>query len=222
MSQQPQSQSARVTGIDVSHYQGSIEWAQVKNAGVGFAFAKATEGAGDVDPLFASHWNLMKEVGLVRGAYHFFHASQDAVAQANHFTQTVRLEAGDLPPVIDLELNDGVGNSQLVAGVRAWLETVEAATNRTPIIYTMSSFWNAHMTNEFGGYPLWIAHYNVEPQPLPSGWTNWTFWQYSQSLAISGVHGNVDHDYFNGSAAALQTFIAQSVKSAAPSGSSPA
>jgi lysozyme len=198
--------SSRLTGIDVSHYQGTVNWGAVKAAGCSFAFAKATEGTGVGDSLFTQNWQGMKAAGLARGAYHFFHASQNAAAQASHFLATVQLSAGDLPPVIDVEISDNAANSAIVQGVQTWLDAVEQATGVTPIIYTGTAFWNAHLNNGFGRYPLWIAHYTgaPTPAPLPNGWADWTFWQYSQSLAINGVHGAADHDYFNGAPADLQ------------------
>ncbi len=79
------------------------------------------------------------------------------------------------------------------------------------VIYTATAFWNAHLDNGFGRYPLWIAHYTgaATPAPLPEGWTDWTFWQYSQSLTINGVNGPADHDYFDGAAADLQALTAK-------------
>jgi lysozyme len=198
---------SRLTGIDVSHYQGQIDWDAVKAAGCAFAFAKATEGAGVTDPYFAANWTGMQAAGLVRGAYHFFHPAQDASQQAAHFLATVQLKPTDLPPVIDVEVNDGVANEAVVQGVQTWLDAVEQATGVAPIIYTAAYFWNAHLNAGFGRYPLWIAHYTsaATPAPLPEGWTGWTFWQYSQSLAIDGVNGAADHDYFNGGVGDLRT-----------------
>lgn len=198
---------SRLTGIDVSHYQGAVNWGAVKAAGCAFAFAKATEGTGIVDSEFAANWSGMKAAGLARGAYHFFHASEDAAEQASHFLATVRLQPGDLPPVIDVEVSDGVENSVIVSGVQTWLDAVEQSAGVVPIIYTAAAFWNAHLDGGFGRYPLWIAHYTSAsaPNPLPEGWTQWTFWQYSQSLTISGVSGAADHDYFNGTTADLRT-----------------
>src|ERR1051325_5574980 len=191
---------SRLTGIDVSHYQGQVNWASVKAAGCAFAFAKATEGAGVTDLYFAANWSGMKSAGLLRGAYHFYRAEQSAADQAAHFLSVVQLETGDLPPVLDIEVNDGVTGQALVGGVQRWLDAVEPAAGVTPIIYTATSFWNAHFNNQFSDYPLWIAHYTnaPTPAPLPEGWTVWTFWQYSQSLAVSGVNGAADHNYFNG------------------------
>ncbi|HEX8633279.1 MAG TPA: GH25 family lysozyme [Pyrinomonadaceae bacterium] len=196
-------QATRLTGIDVSHYQGTVNWPQVKDAGCAFAFAKATEST-STDPQFAANWSGMKSAGLVRGAYHFFRAAQNALAQADHFLQVVQLEPGDLPPVIDIELNDGVTGGALIAGVGNWIDTVAEAMGTTPIIYTNTSFWNEYMNDGFGKFPLWLAHYGSAPQPLPHGWPDWTFWQYSQSLTIPGVGGASDHNYFNGAPGDLQ------------------
>jgi len=195
---------SRLTGIDVSHYQGRVNWDAVKGAGCAFAFAKATEGAGVTDPFFAANWAGMKAAGLLRGAYHFFRPEQDAARQAAHFLSAVQFQPGDLPPVLDVEVNDGVTGSALVGGVQTWLDAVEPAAGVTPVIYTAASFWNAHFNDQFGQYPLWLAHYAPAPAPLPHGWTDWTFWQYSQSLRVEGVNGSADHDYFNGSPADLQ------------------
>ncbi|MCA1567216.1 MAG: glycoside hydrolase family 25 protein [Acidobacteria bacterium] len=197
-------QTNYLTGIDVSHYQGAVNWREVKGAGCAFAFAKATESTSIVDPEFAANWSGMKSVGLVRGAYHFFRPEQNAVEQANHFLQVVQLEPGDLPPVIDIELNDGVMGGALIAGVGNWIDTVAQATGMTPMIYTATYFWNEYMNDGFGKFPLWLAHYSSAPEPLPKGWANWTFWQYSQSLSIPGVSGAADHNRFDGAQSDLQ------------------
>jgi lysozyme len=200
---------SRLTGIDVSHYQGHVTWEAVKGAGCAFAFAKATEGAGVTDPFFATNWAGMKAAGLMRGAYHFYRAEQDAAQQAAHFLSVVQTQPGDLPPVLDIETGDGVTGGALVGGVQTWLDAVEPAAGVTPIIYTNASFWNAQFNDQFGRYPLWIAHYGPSPSPLPRGWTDWTFWQYSQSLHINGVGGAADHDYFNGTPDDLQALAAK-------------
>src|SRR5262245_43937892 len=95
-------------GIDVSHYDGAIDWAAVKASGQAFAVAKSTEGTSYVDPTFATNWAAMKQHGVVRSAYHFFHANLDPIAEADHFLKIMGpLEPGDLPPVLDLEVDDG-------------------------------------------------------------------------------------------------------------------
>ena len=112
--QAPSEETVTYEGIDVSSYQGSVDWAQVKGAGLVFAFAKATQGTSQVDPEFATNWSGMRAAGLVCGAYHFLDADQDPTAQAEHFLATVKLEAGDLPPVLDIEVTQGMAVEGLI------------------------------------------------------------------------------------------------------------
>ena len=194
--------SAHLSGIDVSKWQGVVNWKEVQQAGVAFAFARATYGTSEIDSSFAANWQGMKDAGLTRGAYHFFLAAEDPAQQAEFFLRTVgSLDADDLPPVIDVEADSGT-SPNLVANVQTWLSAVEKALGRTPIIYTAPSYWNANMNSDFGNYPLWVAEYGVTQPKAVNGWTNWTFWQYSESGKVSGVNGNVDLDYFNGASLA--------------------
>jgi lysozyme len=144
--------------------------------------------------------------GLLRGAYHFFHADQDAAAQANHYLQVVKIGPGDLPPVIDIEVTSNASNAAIVSGVKTWLEIVQQGTGLTPMIYSVASFWNAHLNDNFGNYPLWVAHYGVPSPKIPEGWTNWNLWQYSQSGTVNGIVGSVDMNYFNGTIDQLNQF----------------
>jgi len=195
-----------VQGIDVSHFQGNVDWRRVKNAGVAFAFAKATDGTAFVDPAFEGNWSGIKAAGLIRGAYHFFRADQDPVVQANHFLQITKIASGDMPPVIDVEITSNSDDATLVDGVNAWLDTIAQETGVKPMIYTLASFCNAHLNNQFGSYPLWVANYGVTSPKLPAGWANWNFWQHSQGGTIDGVTGNVDLNYFNGTLPDLVAF----------------
>src|SRR5882724_10053984 len=209
----PANGSTTLPGIDVSHYQGTIDWGKVKSAGMAYAYTKATESTGSTDSQFAVNWPAIKSAGLLRGAYHFFHADQDATAQANHFLQVVAPSSGDLPPVIDIESTSNASSSAIVSGVKTWLDVVQQSTGIVPMIYTVASFWNANLNSSFGNYPLWIANYGVSSPKLPTGWSNWNFWQYSQSGTVSGITGNVDMDYFNGS---MNQLIAFAGSGAAP------
>ena len=187
-----------VQGIDVSHFQGDVDWQQVARAGMSFAFAKATEGITYTDPRFAANWAGIQAAGLLRGAYHFFEANDDAAAQAQHFLATVQLAAGDLPPVLDVETTAGMSNSQIWSGVSTWLQLVEQETGRQPLLYTAPGFWNAHQPDlALTRYPLWLADYATQPT-LPTGWTSWLFWQHSQTGSVAGVTGAVDLDLFSG------------------------
>lgn len=192
-----------VQGIDVSHYQGVVDWQKVADAGMAFAFAKATDGITYTDPEFATNWSGMHAVGLLRGAYHFFEPNDDATSQAQHFLATVQLAAGDLPPVLDVETTGGVANAQIWSGVSTWLQVVEKETGRQPLIYTAPGFWNGHQPDlALTKYPLWLADYASQPT-LPTGWTSWLFWQSSQTGTVAGVTGSVDLDTFSGTIAQL-------------------
>jgi lysozyme len=192
-----------VSGLDVSHYNGSIDWASVANAGIVFAYAKATEGTASQDTHFQANYTAMQQNNILRGAYHFFRPSLDGQAQADNFLKFVTaLEQGDLPPALDVEVSDGQAPHVIISRVQQWLDTVEAALGRTPLIYTARGFWSANLAGSpaFGRYPLWVAHYTNNPSPnLPPGFLNYTFWQYSEAGHISGITGSVDLDKFNGS-----------------------
>ena len=113
-------------GIDVSVYQGTIDWAQVAASGRAFAFVKATDGSSTVDSKFARNWSESKKNGLIRGAYHFFRAAQDATAQANLVVNTIgMLQPGDLPVVIDVELAGGQSAADILASIHTWVDIVE-------------------------------------------------------------------------------------------------
>ena len=200
--------SGPLPGIDVSHWQGEIGWDAVADGGVEFAFIKATEGGDYTDPRFTANWAGARRAGALRGAYHFFRPQTDAMAQAAHFLRTVPLAPGDLPPVLDVEVTDGRSLDAVAAGVRTWLQEVERATGRRPILYTRASFWTAQMGEGFGGYPLWVAHYGVASPNVPAGWSGWTFWQHSDAGRVEGISGGVDLDWFNGDREALEAFVA--------------
>ena len=188
----------RYPGIDVSHYQGVIDWAKVKNAGLKFAFTKATQGKSEVDPTFHTNWAEIKTAGLVRGAYHFFNPDIDAAAQADHFIATVQLEPGDLPPVLDIEVTDGVTQAGIEDGIRVWLEKIAEVYGVQPIIYSALPFVKTVWAEGFSMYPLWIAD-DTRSTPAPPGDSEtWTFWQYTQKGAIPGLNGDVDRDIYQG------------------------
>lgn len=194
-----------LAGIDVSQWQGAVNWQSVKQAGV--AFARATYGSTLIDPQFSANRQGMRAAGVIGGAYHFFVTADDPAQQANLFIKAVgSLEGGDLPPVLDVEAESGTGGD-LVSGVQTWLNLVEQGLGRRPMIYTAPSFWNEYLTGGFGSYPLWVAEYGVSaPKPV-NGWSAWTFWQHSSTGSVAGIEGSVDLDYFNGSLNDLEAFI---------------
>jgi len=196
-----------IAGIDLSHHNGSVDFSKLLAAGLAFAFVKATEGGFTKDPLYAANYSGLKENQILRGAYHFFYPQLDAQAQASNFLSVVtQLNAGDLPPVLDVEVSGEQSPSVIAAAVQQWLDAVQQNLGRTPIIYTAAGFWNAALggTTSFAGYPLWVAEYTSNSSPLlPTGFADYVFWQHSQSGSVPGIAGNVDLDQFNGSIAAL-------------------
>lgn len=190
-----------IHGIDVSKYQDMIVWEEVKNMKVkniqlGFAFIKATEGIGNTDPQFGRNWKKSRINGIVRGAYHFFIASKDGKMQAENFIDKVELEAGDFPPVLDIEQLNGTSATEIRKEAKEWLDIVENYYHVKPIIYTNVDFYNRNLGREFDSYPLWIAHY-YQPQE-PSISRGWLFWQHSDEGRVNGITTPVDFNVFNG------------------------
>jgi len=195
-------------GIDVSHWQGQINWKSVAQAGKRFAIMKATESTNFVDDTFEPNWKGAKDNGILRGAYHFFRPRVDARKQAEFFLETVEFSEGDLPPSLDLEDSGNMNAASIIPRVKIWMDTVREATGVDPILYSGVSFLNTFLTVSLGNPPqwaqkhtLWIANY-LSPearQPnLPSGWKKWDIWQHSASGRVNGINGNVDLDWFNG------------------------
>jgi lysozyme len=196
-------------GVDVSTYQGTIAWAQVKAAKIDFAFARISDGTTHPDAQFASNWQGMKSAGLVRGAYQYFRASQDAAGQANLVVSSLAtaggLLPGDLPVVLDLETADGQSESTIEAHVQTWLVAVAAQTGRAPIVYTSLGTYPV-TTSAFASYPLWVADWTTACPAMPNGWSDWKFWQYSDTGSVPGISGAVDLDEFDGTLADLTSF----------------
>jgi lysozyme len=192
-------------GIDVSHIQGVIDWEAVAGdaSNIKFAYVKATEGTSFIDPEFSVNYAALESVGIKRGAYHFFHPSDPIPAQVQNFLKVLGdMQQGDLPPVLDVEVSNGLSPDSVADNILQWLEQVKNALNCTPLIYTSSGFWNGSVgTNSlFATYPLWIAEYTMRAAPiLPQGASDYAFWQYSSTGSINGIQVPVDLDYFNGS-----------------------
>jgi lysozyme len=206
-----------MSGIDVSHYQNKVDWKNVQKAGIVFAFIKASEGATSADPLFDRHWNSARQNKILRGAYHFFRPQSDPLAQAELFLDAICDDPGELPPTLDLEALGNVSPDRAISNARRWMNIVEEQLNRKPILYTGSAFFRISLANcnAFADNPLWIAHYTSRSRPLlPSAWSNWTFWQFSQNGRVPGINGNVDLNAFNGSLPELETLCSVSKNSA--------
>lgn len=206
-----------VQGMDVSHYDGTIDWAKAKASGIEFAFIKATQNTTFVDPEFATNWKGAGAAGVIRGAYHFFQPEVDAVAQADFFVATAGVPArGDLPLALDLEVTDMVAGATVAADARTFLARVQEKTGRVPVVYTSASFWmtmGSPAATGFADVALWDANWTTSCPTIPPAWKTWTFWQNSSTGTVPGISGsgNVDLDQFNGSLAALQDYVAPPV-----------
>ena len=197
-----------VEGIDVSSWQGHIDWNAVAHAGIRFAIVRIGDGTyHDAD--FAANWSGARNAGLIRGAYLFFEPRTDAITQANIAISAVgHLGPNDLPVTLDVEApSPGVSPAQYAAAIQTWVDHVTAGTGRAPMIYTGRYYWDPYVASSaFNHLPLWHAQYTSASCPnIDDRWHNWTMWQYTSSGSVAGIGGNVDRDRFNGTYAQLQT-----------------
>jgi uncharacterized protein (TIGR03382 family) len=197
-----------VDGIDVSYWQGTIDWDRVAAAGVRYAYIRASVGL-ENDTIFPRNWPESKRVGILRGAYHYFKPELDVDRQAQLMIDAMRaLEPDDLPPVLDIEHTGGVGAAEIVSRARRWVDLVEAATGRQVMVYTGKYWWqdNTGASPEFVDHPLWVPQYGPSCPDLPDPWTEWLFFQTSNTGRVDGISGDVDLDLFNGDMDALRAF----------------
>jgi lysozyme len=202
---------AVVKGVDVSVYQGNVDWPTVKAAGIDFAIARISDGT-YMDTKFDQNWSGIKNAGMVRGAYQFFEPGGDPVQQANIVIQKVgTLGVGDLPVTLDVEVSGGQSAATVVSHIQTWVDHVTAGTGKTPMIYTSPGLWSSLTggSTAFGNLPLWVANWGVTCPSMPSGWSNWAFWQNSDSGHVNGIPATVDLDEYNGDLGALQKFAGQ-------------
>lgn len=204
--------TTRSIGIDVSGYQGNVDWAGQWKFGIRFAYVKATEGTYYTSSYFAQQYNGSYNVGMIRGAYHFGIPNESAVAQADFFTSHGGRWSADgktLPPALDIEYNPygatcyGLTQSAMVGWLQAFANEVRKKAGRYPVIYTTTNWWSQCTGNSAAlakTDPIWIANWSSSPGALPAGWKAWKFWQYSTG------GGSLDHDTFNGGWTALKAF----------------
>ena len=192
-----------IHGIDISHYQGKIDWEQLKNAmikgcPVRFVIIKSTEGSSRLDENFRENFNQARDFGFIRGVYHFWSNKSTAREQAYYFLDQVHLTDGDLPPVLDIEhkpADKSVEDFQ--RDVLTWLHIVEDKYHAKPIIYTYYKFKEQYLSAPvFEDYPYWIAHYYVDKVQYKG---KWKFWQHTDVGKLPGIKGYVDFNIYNGS-----------------------
>lgn len=206
---------ALANGIDLSHYQGDeVDYLNKKSDQLSFVICKATEGLKYTDPDFKNNWDMIKNKGFTRGAYHFYHCADSPEKQAQFFLTVIgNITTADFPPIVDFEENSidkSCKKSDIQKNLLIFLQLLKKETGRQPIIYTDLNTGNAYLNDEtLSSYPLWIANYNGEASPTqPSVWKNkrWTLWQKTSSYKL-GDNVN-DFDIYNGNLIEFRTFIA--------------
>lgn len=205
------------TGVDVSKWQHpgavKLDWDKVAASGEKFAFIKATDGVEGESGYFMQDSTAAAKAGLIIGSYHKAHPDRSATKQADEYAAALAklpADAAKLPPVLDIELENGLNTKQLQDWTETFLTRLEEKTGQTPMIYTFRWFWESPMgnTDKFKNYPLWLAAYqSTPPTDIPGGWDKLTFWQRSSTGKVPGIPTIVDQNTFNGSAAELNQLV---------------
>jgi lysozyme len=195
----------KLLGVDVSHYEPALDWAKAKSGGVLWMYTKASEGTGHLDVMLHKHCDSARAAGVLNGAYHFFHASMDAAAQAAFYLKCVDGMKLDLPHCLDWESSsaDGVAPAIQKAKAKTWLDAVERATGKIPVIYGGEAFLRElNLGEEFVRYPLWLAHYGTTESHLriPKPWSKYSMWQWTDAGIVPGLASghHVDCNWFQG------------------------
>ncbi len=206
-----------VHGVDVSRWQGEIDWNTLRTQGANFVYIKATDGGDHLDPMFRKNWRAAQQAGLKHGAYHFFYWCRTAGEQADWFIRNVPKEAGALPPVIDVEWNGESSckrrpsREQVLAKMQVFMDRLEKHYGQRPIVYTAPDFYRDNLSGELLNYPFWLRAVAQHPSKVYPG-RKWLFWQYSGSGVSHGVDGRIDLNAFHGSEQDWHNWIASSVR----------
>ncbi|GAA3736570.1 glycoside hydrolase family 25 protein [Flavobacterium ginsengisoli] len=190
----------KVIGIDVSEFQGKVDWEEVEildeKYPVQFVFIRATAGNDRVDRQFKRNWEGAKENKIMRGAYHYYRPNENSIEQADLFIKTVKLQKGDLPPVLDIEkLPKNQPLDSLKKGLKRWLNKVEKHYQVRPIIYSGERYYSDFLKEEFSEYLFWIANYNFYREKIED---DWLFWQFTEKASLPGIKHRVDVNIYNG------------------------
>ena len=203
-----------VHGIDVARFQDSVNWHAARDAGVQFAFIKATEGGDMLDPRFGDHWRGARSASIPRGAYHFFYFCTSAADQARWFVRHVPREVGSLPPILDMEWNAFSPTCRkrppgeiVRREAKVFLDTLELHYGQRPIIYTTPEFYRVNEMQQMEGEEFWLRSTAEHPREVyPS--QHWSFWQYTGTGTVPGINGDVDLNAFSGGASEWKRWLA--------------
>jgi lysozyme len=203
-----------VHGVDVSRWQGDINWNKLRSQGANFAYIKSTDGGDHIDPMFKKNWNNAGKAGLKRGAYHFFYWCRSGAEQAKWFIQNVPKSPNALPPVIDVEYNHlsnckkRPSTETVLKKMQSFMDIVEAHYGQRPVIYTAPDFYEDHLKGQFTNYPFWLRSVASHPsERYPD--RDWVFWQYSGTGLSHGVKGEIDLNVFNGDASSWRHWLSK-------------
>lgn len=203
-----------VHGIDVSKWQGEIDWQAVRASGVSFAFIKATEGGDVADERFAENWEAARRAGVARGAYHFYYFCRPAAEQARWFAAHVPRDRGALPPVLDMEWNHRSRTcphrpapETVRAEMLAFKRAVAAHYGRWPVVYTTVDFYRDNELWRVSGTEFWLRSVAGHPAEVYPG-QDWTFWQYTGTGVVPGIRGAADINVFAGNSGQWRTWLA--------------
>jgi lysozyme len=209
-----------VHGIDVSKYQGDIDWRTAGRGGVSFAYIKATEGGDHLDDKFSDNWQASRRAGVLRGAYHFYYFCRTAAEQANWFIQNVPRDAKALPPVLDMEWNHKSRTckyrpspAKVRSEMRVYLARVNGHYGKRPIIYVTPDFYQENQLWKIRGYSFWLRSVADHPSRVYRG-QPWAFWQYTGTGHVPGIDGKVDINAFSGSLSAWKEWAGSNTQSA--------
>jgi lysozyme len=201
-----------VHGVDVSRWQGNMNWDKLRAQGANFAYIKATDGGDHLDPMFRKNWRGADAAGLKRGAYHFFYWCRTASEQADWFIRNVPRVEGALPPVIDVEWNGESrckrrpSRQKVLEKMQVFMDRLERHYGQRPIIYTAPDFYRDNLRGAFPDYPFWLRAVAQHPSKVYPG-RKWVFWQYSGSGLSHGVKGRIDLNVFHGDERAWRNWV---------------
>jgi lysozyme len=210
----PKPRDYPIHGIDVSKFQGDIDWNAVAKSGVKFAWIKATEGGDRLDDRFQANWTGAKAAGVPHGAYHFVYWCRPPMEEMANFEQNAPVEDDALPPVLDVEAtptsktcHKHLTQDGAIADMKVMLEEMERHYGKRPVIYTTVDFYEAILSDgAFSNYPIWVRSTKHHPA-VKYGSRAWAFWQYQSDGQTPGINGNVDRDVFYGTRKQWQAFL---------------
>lgn len=193
-------------GIDISHYQGRINWNEMRTSKhpIKFVFIRSTMGIDGVDKRFRENWRNAKKHNYVRGAYHYYRPDENSAKQFKNYKEQVKIETGDFIPILDIEKESKYGRESLRKGVLNWLKLAEQEYGVKPMIYTGLNFYQHILKGHVDDYPLWIAAYSGKHRLKNE---KWTFHQFTEKVCVKGIKTTVDGNDFKGKTEDLKKML---------------